>query len=65
MERSGATPFLELDDAGLAGRVDAAGIAQNYRAGVLENLKTLQIHARRVSVALAGDPDLPDAPSRP
>ena len=47
--------FLELDDAGLADRVSGAGIAPAYRAGVLENLRTLQGHARRVAEALAAD----------
>ncbi len=50
---SGERPFLDLDDAELADRMAAAGIAQNYQAGVLENLRTLQVHARRVSEALA------------
>ena len=69
MERSGDGSFLDLDGAELAGRVDAAGIPQGYRAGVLENLRMLQAHARRVAEALAADPCGPDAassrPSKP
>ncbi len=63
MEPPGDRPFLDLDEAGLAGRVEAGGIAQSYRAGVLQNLRTLQAHARRVSDALATDPAAPDAVS--
>ena len=65
MDHSGDRPFLDLDDAELANRMQVAGIPQSCRAGVLENLRTLQVHARRVSDALAADPDVPDAPSRP
>jgi hypothetical protein len=65
MGRSDETPFLDLEDAGLAGRVAAAGIAQGYQAGVLDNLRTLQGHARRVAEALAADPDAPAAPATP
>jgi hypothetical protein len=63
MEGSEDRPFLDLDDAGLASRVEAAGIPPSFQAGVLQNLRTLQIHARRVSDALAADPALPDAAS--
>jgi hypothetical protein len=55
-------PFIDLDDAALAERVDAAGIAPGYRAGVLETLRTLQAHARRVSDALAAEPQAPSNP---
>ncbi len=69
MARSGDRPFLDLDDAELTCRVEAAGIQQSYRAGVLENLRTLQVHARRVSDALAAESAVPDAapswPSKP
>ena len=63
MGGSGDRPFLDLDDAGLADRVEAAGISQIHRSGVLENLRTLQAHARRVSDALTSDPGAPDAAS--
>jgi hypothetical protein len=65
MAHPGETPFIDLDDADLAACIEAAYIAQDYRAGVLDNLRTLQIHARRVSEALAADPDAPATPGQP
>ena len=60
MPRSGETLFFDLDDAELAGRVAAAGILPDYRAGVLENLRTLQAHAKRVAQALSADLHAPE-----
>jgi len=59
--------FLDLDDAELAGRVSSAKVEPDYRAGVLDNLRRLQGHARRVAAALGGDPgaDEPLEPFRP
>ena len=58
--------FLDLGEAELADWLDRARIAPGYQAGVLENLRTLQSHARRVADALADDPDPgPDEPLEP
>ncbi len=58
--------FLDLGEVELAGWVSTAGIAPAYRAGVLDNLRTLQSHARRVADALAPDPGMsPGEPLEP
>jgi hypothetical protein len=61
--------FLDLGEAELAAQVSAAWIAPAYRAGVLENLRTLQDHARRVADAIAAGagpgPAAPPEPFRP
>ena len=51
--------FLGLGEVEFADRVSRAGIAPAYWAGVIENLRTLQGHAKRVADALADDPDAP------
>ncbi len=57
MRQPNDSSFLGLGEVELADRASKAGFAPAYGAGVIENLRTLQGHAKRVADALADGPD--------